>query len=96
LFGADIIVNNREKHRVDFAEGEGFDWESALVIPDARADYAEPRYRAMGFIGRRLYALVFTLRSGRRRCRQRCGYRRKFWNYSKCRGLGGRRRSMRR
>ena len=51
-------------YEVDFAEAEEFDWETALVIPDARADYGEPRYRAMGFIGRRLFALAFTPRSG--------------------------------
>ena len=56
--------SNREKHGVDFAEAEEFDWEGAFVIPDSRADYGEPRYRAMGFIGRRLYALAFTLRGG--------------------------------
>lgn len=56
--------SNREKHRVDFAEVEGFDWETALVIPDTRADYGEPRYRAMGVVDKRLYALVFTPRSG--------------------------------
>lgn len=56
--------SNREKHGVDFAEAEDFDWETALVIPDTRTDYGEPRYRAMGFIGRRLYALAFTPRGG--------------------------------
>ena len=56
--------SNREKHGIDFAEAEEFDWESALVIPDARADYGEPRYRAMGYIGRRLYALAFTPKGG--------------------------------
>ncbi|HEY6873078.1 MAG TPA: BrnT family toxin [Geobacteraceae bacterium] len=55
---------NQEKHGVDFAEVEGFDWETAFVIPDTRADYGELRYRAMGFVGKRLYALVFTPRSG--------------------------------
>lgn len=56
--------SNREKHGVDFSEVYDFDWETALVIPDTRSDYGEPRYRAMGFIGSRLYALAFTPRSG--------------------------------
>ena len=56
--------SNQEKHGVDFAEAKDFDWETALVIPDTTADYGEPRYLAMGFIGRRLYAIAFTPRSG--------------------------------
>ena len=56
--------SNREKHGVDFAEAADFEWGTALVIPDSRADYGEPRYLAMGFIGRRLYSMAFTPRSG--------------------------------
>jgi uncharacterized DUF497 family protein len=39
-----------------------FDWASAQVIEDARRDYGERRYRALGLIGLRLHAAVYTPR----------------------------------
>ncbi len=41
-----------------------FDFGSAIFIADARKDYGEVRTRALGFIGDKLYALVFTVRGG--------------------------------
>jgi uncharacterized DUF497 family protein len=41
---------------------EEFDWASAQVIEDRRRDYGEQRYRAFGFIGSRLHAVVYTPR----------------------------------
>ena len=43
---------------------EGFDWASALVLEDTRKDYGERRYRALGLIGGRLHAVVYTPRAG--------------------------------
>ena len=40
-----------------------FDWASAQVIEDRRRDYGERRYRALGFIGTRLHAVVYTPRA---------------------------------
>ena len=40
-----------------------FDWASAQVIEDRRRDYGERRFRALGFIGVRLHAVVYTLRT---------------------------------
>ena len=40
-----------------------FDWASAQVIEDTRRDYGERRFRALGFIGVRLHAVVFTQRA---------------------------------
>jgi hypothetical protein len=58
--------NKREanllKHGVDFNIVHEFAWENAAVMVDARTDYREQRYTAMGFIGSRLHLLVFTLR----------------------------------
>ena len=54
--------SNLKNHKVDFSAVEGFDWQSALIIEDNRRDYGEIRYRAMGLIGSRLHALVFTTR----------------------------------
>jgi uncharacterized DUF497 family protein len=54
--------SNLNRHGVSFEAVYDFDWESALVLEDDREDYGEVRYRAMGLIGSRLHALVFTLR----------------------------------
>jgi uncharacterized DUF497 family protein len=40
-----------------------FEWETSLIAEDIRHDYAEKRYQALGFIGMKLYMLVFTLRA---------------------------------
>jgi len=40
-----------------------FDWATAQVIEDIRRDYGERRYRALGFIGARLHAVVYTPRA---------------------------------
>lgn len=52
---------NLEKHGVDFLAVRHFDWETALVRADVRFDYPEPRFLALGLIGRRLHALVFSV-----------------------------------
>lgn len=41
-----------------------FDWATAKVGEDKRKAYGELRYRAFGYIGDRLHAVVFTLREG--------------------------------
>jgi len=56
-------VANLAKHSVDFIEAQEFDWENALVIPDTRHPYGEPRFRAQGPIRGRLHELVFTPRN---------------------------------
>ncbi len=47
---------------VDFAAMARFDWTTALVLEDTRADYGEPRFRALGLIDDRLFAVVVTPR----------------------------------
>ena len=47
---------------IDFADMRGFDWDTALVLRDDRADYGEPRFRAMGLINGRLHVVVVTPR----------------------------------
>ena len=39
-----------------------FDWSSAWQVEDTRKDYDERRYRALGYIGTRLHAVVYTPR----------------------------------
>ena len=55
--------SNLDKHGLSLADAEGFEWETALVREDARKQYAEPRYEAKGFIGDRLYVMVFCIRT---------------------------------
>ncbi|MGQ0564181.1 MAG: BrnT family toxin [Gemmobacter sp.] len=53
---------NLAKHGVDFDAIAAFDWTTATVEPDARRDYAEMRWIALGKIGDRLHYLAFTRR----------------------------------
>ena len=53
---------NEIKHGVAFEAVAGFDWDGALAKRDDRRAYGEPRYTAVGHIGRRLHVLVFTFR----------------------------------
>ena len=43
---------------------DDFDWTTAQVIEDTRRSYGEKRYRAIGFIGDRLHAVVYSPRDG--------------------------------
>ncbi|MCK5783274.1 MAG: BrnT family toxin [Desulfobacterales bacterium] len=54
---------NKTKHGVDFNLAEQFEWDSAIEFIDSRFDYGENRYCALGYIGHRLYHLVFTYRA---------------------------------
>jgi len=38
------------------------DMETAVIDPDARKEYGEQRFNALGMIGDRLYAMTFTVR----------------------------------
>jgi uncharacterized DUF497 family protein len=42
---------------------EGFDFDSAHIVEDARREYGEVRYRAVGQMNGVLAVVVFTLRS---------------------------------
>ena len=53
--------SNILKHGVDFILAYGFDWNSAAVAPDPK-DYGEHRLRATGYIGNRLYRMIYTER----------------------------------
>lgn len=57
-------ARNIVERGVSFERAEEFEWETAVVIKDTRRDYKETRFRAMGMIGGRLHAMVFTPRSG--------------------------------
>jgi uncharacterized DUF497 family protein len=58
---------NRAKHGVSLAGAEMLEWEAAVVFPDERTDYGEERVAAIGYIGQRLYVVIFTDRGEERR-----------------------------
>lgn len=49
---------------ITFEWAAEFEWSSAFVVEDARKDYGERRFQALGFIEERLHVLVFTPRAG--------------------------------
>lgn len=55
---------NTADRGLSFELVRAFDWSVALVLEDQRQDYGERRFQALGFIGDRLYMLVFTPRAG--------------------------------
>jgi len=55
---------NIAERGISFEQVVEFEWSSALIVEDSRKDYGEPRFQALGFIGKRLHALVFTPRAG--------------------------------
>lgn len=55
---------NSEKHGVDFADAERFEWLTAIEAIDNRFPYGEERFVAIGLIGNRLHVLIYTRRRG--------------------------------
>jgi uncharacterized DUF497 family protein len=55
---------NLAKHGVSLAAAGQLEWGTALIWPDARRDYGEVRQCGIGYIGRRLYVVVFVERAG--------------------------------
>ena len=53
-------ARNERERGLSFSAAAGFAFESAIVELDARRDYPEPRYVAVGFLGERLHVLCFT------------------------------------
>ncbi len=53
---------NIERRDLSFDLIADLDWSTAVIVEDMRRDYGEPRFRAFGYIGDRLYAAVFTPR----------------------------------
>lgn len=58
---------NTAKHGVSLALAAKIEWDSALLWRDNRRDYGEIRHAAIGYIGQRLYVVVFVARAGQRR-----------------------------
>lgn len=51
---------NLKKHGVSLLDAVDFEWETAVVWPDQRRDYGEPRMVALGYIGLRIMAVVYV------------------------------------
>ena len=52
--------SNLDKHGIDFAEIEGFDWDHAVRFRNDR--HSERRFAAIGYIGDRLVFVAYTER----------------------------------
>jgi len=66
-FDPDKDAINLEKHGLSLADAVRLDWSNAVVLPDLRFDYPEPRFRAFAPIGHRLYMVAYTMRGERYR-----------------------------
>ena len=77
-------ARNIAKHGLSLALANEFEWSSAVVWPDMRLDYGEIRMAAIGYIGLRLYQVVFVDRAdGRRVISLRKANRREVSRYAK-------------
>ncbi len=63
-FDPDKNNRNIQERGLDFNLATELDWATALIDEDTRHNYGERRFRALGCIGERLYALIFTPRAG--------------------------------
>lgn len=58
---------NADKHGVPLAAAAGFEWDEALTWTDERKSYGEERMCAIGYIGNRLFYVVYVDRENVRR-----------------------------
>ncbi len=61
-FDAPKLASNVRKHLVWFEEAYRFEWADATIIHDRRRRYPETRFKATGYIGNRIYVMVYCLR----------------------------------
>jgi len=55
-------AKNILERRINFELAAEFDLATAKIWSDTRKDYGEERFIALGYIGKRLFSLVFTVR----------------------------------
>ena len=61
-------LQNIAKHSgMSLAKAVEFDWDTALTWKDQRNDYKEHRMRGIGYIGMRLFHIVYVDRGEQRR-----------------------------
>jgi uncharacterized DUF497 family protein len=81
-YDPDKDLSNQEKHGISLAEAERIEWDSAMECLDDQQDYGEERYIGFGFIGDRLYCVVYVDRDdGRRIISLRRANKREVQNY---------------
>jgi uncharacterized protein len=51
------------KHGISLGQAVEFDWETAQIKEDIRFIYAEKRYEATGWLGDRLYVVIYCKRA---------------------------------
>lgn len=56
------VAKNTQKHGVFLAVAAGFEWLDAVTWPDQRQDHGEARVAGLGYIGDRLFYVVFVVR----------------------------------
>lgn len=59
--------SNIEKHGVSLAAAADFEWDEAMTWADDRKNYGEARMSAIGYIGNRLFCVVYVDRNDVRR-----------------------------
>lgn len=59
-FDPDKSAKNIAERGISFESAAQFDFSTAMVAVDDRYDYGETRYIAVGLLGVRLHAVVFT------------------------------------
>ncbi len=55
---------NLRERGLDFADVGRFDFGTAIVVPDLRSNYGEPRFNTTGFLDDVLCVICWTPRSG--------------------------------
>ncbi len=58
---------NLRQHAVSLGDAAYMEWDTLWVRLDRRRDYGEPRFIGVGYIGLRLFCVVFTDRGEQRR-----------------------------
>jgi len=53
---------NLAKHGLDFRDVPFMDWDRAVIVPDLRFDYPEPRFWAFAMLNGRLHMAAFCRR----------------------------------
>lgn len=64
IFDPDKDVINTNKHGVSLRDASQFEWDTAISWPDQRHQYGENRMVGIGYIGHRLFVIVFVNRDG--------------------------------
>jgi len=58
---------NRDKHGMSLGDAARIDWDTAVTWQDTRIDYGEARMSGLGYLGERLYSVIFVDRGDIRR-----------------------------